>query len=296
MDFRHLRYFLAVAESRSFTRAAATLRVAQPALSRQIRDLEQELGVQLFHRSARGAVLTEAGMAFLPDASSLLVQSEQARNKLRRYAADAVHRLHIAYSVGLFHSHITPFVERIRALRPGVEFSLYDLDAVTQVEWLQEGKLDIGLLGFPPTLDLSESLDLHPFGSCTFMAVLPERHPLAGEPSLELRRLAGESFVWLCRKRHPWSAHAMLQICTQAGFRPNIAATGERGQLLLNMIACGMGIGLAPDLSMALPHPGVVFVPLRDVGARPLVAACRKGGFFPAFLGPDPGRSLSAGR
>jgi DNA-binding transcriptional LysR family regulator len=178
MELRQLRYFVGVARELNFTRAAKELRVAQPALSRHIRQLEEELGVTLLDRGSRGAQLTEAGRAFLAEAKSLLSQSEQAVRNARRSGQGEQGQLNVGYVWGLFHTLVPRWVAIFRQQYPDVAVNLLDLTATQQAEALTEGRIDLGFIGFAFEPDAAR-LAKQKVGTCAFMAALPQKHPAA---------------------------------------------------------------------------------------------------------------------
>ena len=272
MELRHLRYFVGVAREGNLTRAAARLRVAQPALSRQMHQLEEELGVRLFDREARGVKLTPAGHAFLAEAEAILTRSDKAVRVAQTSEQRAAGRLEVGYVWGLFHSLAPAWLARFRQHRPNVAVNLLDLSATEQAAALREGRLDLGLIGFAFEADAAR-LSKRKIGECVFMAALPAAHPQARKRSLPRSALAGECFVVISEQTYPGAAHVLKEACRQAGFRPRILQTAERGFTLLGLVAGNCGVTLLPESLQALPHPGVVFKPLADPPRGELFAA-----------------------
>lgn len=263
MELRHLRYFIGVAEALSFTKAAQVLRVAQPALSRQIRQLEAEVGVRLFERTRRGATLTPAGQAFLAESRALLTQSEQAVRVAQRTGADEAGRLDLGYVWGLFHTRVPEIVARFRRERPEVAVNLFDLTATEQAKALAEGRLDAGFIGFADEAEAA-GLAKRKVGACRFVAALPANHPSARRGKVRLALLAQDWFITISEKNYPGASRHALEACEKAGFRPRILQAAERGHTILSLVAGGCGVALLPEPLRALPHPGVVFRPLED--------------------------------
>src|SRR5438093_2064139 len=148
MELRQLRYFVAVTQELNFTSAAQKVHVAQPALSRQIRQLEDEIGVQLFERDSHGVRLTKAGSAFLAEARSLLQQSSQAIRAAQASGNGETSQLNVGYVWGLFHSYIPGVIAEFRRKHPETGVNLFDYTATQQAEALKEGRLDAGFIGF----------------------------------------------------------------------------------------------------------------------------------------------------
>ena len=261
MELRHLRYFVGVADGLSFTKAAQKLRVAQPALSRQIRQLKEEVGVALFERSRRSVRLTEAGRVFLAEARSLLAQSAQAVRAAQNTSRAGRGSLNIGYVWGLFHTLVPAAVARFRQAFPDVAVNLFDLTATQQVAGLTEGRLDAGFVGFAQEVDAA-GLAKQKVGACTFIAALPKGHRAARKSTVALGALAQEFFFVISEQNYPGASSSVLAACAEAGFRPKILQTAERGHTILSLVAGNCGVALLPESLRALPHPGVVFRPL----------------------------------
>ena len=261
MELRHLRYFVGVAEDLNFTRAARRLRVAQPALSRQIRQLEEEIGVTLLERSQRGVRLTGAGQAFLAEARGLLAQSEQAVRVARKSGAAGRDQLNIGYVWGLFHSLAPAAIERFRRRLPHVAVNLFDLTATQQAEALLDARIDLGFIGFADEAEAA-GLAKRKVGSCDFLAVLPEGHRASRGPRVNLVDLAPDLFCVISERNYPSAARFVMEACQRAGFRPKILQAAERGHTILSLVAGNCGVALLPEPLRALPHPGVRFRPL----------------------------------
>jgi DNA-binding transcriptional LysR family regulator len=274
MELRQLRYFVGVARELNFTRAASKLRVAQPALSRQIRQLEEEVGSPLFERGARGVRLTPAGEAFLTDAEALLQQSELAVRSAQLRGQRQQGQLKVGYVWALFHTLVPEWVARFRKANPGVAVHLFDQTATQQAEALAQGRLDLGFIGFAFEADAAR-LRKRRVGACAFMAALPVGHPAARKRRVSLGSLSDERFIVISEETYPGAAHYLKEACREAGFRPKILQTAERGFTILGLVAANCGVTLLPESLQVLPHPGVVFRPLQDPPAGDLFIAWR---------------------
>ncbi|HEY9171898.1 MAG TPA: LysR substrate-binding domain-containing protein [Verrucomicrobiae bacterium] len=272
MELRQLRYFVGVARELNFTRAAAKLRVAQPALSRQIRQLEAEVGVALLERSARGVQLTEAGTVFLAEAAAVIEQSEQAVRRTQLSSQRQQTQLNVGYVWGLFHTLVPQWIARFRQANPEVAVNLFDLTATQQAEALGRGKLDLGFIGFAFEADAAR-LPKQRVGRCAFMAALPEKHPAAAKRKVSLAALAQDFFIVISEQTYPGAAWFLTEACRRAGFRPRILQTAERGYTILGLVAGNCGVTLLPESLQALPHPGVVFRPLANAPSGDLFVA-----------------------
>jgi DNA-binding transcriptional LysR family regulator len=257
MELRQLRYFATVARELNFTRAAEVLHVAQPALSRQIRQLEEELGVSLLQRNSRGVALTPKGERFLSEAEAILEQTGRA---MQRVQMSENATLNLGYVWGLFHSVAPRWLQRLRELDPGLAINLLDLSATQQGKALSAGKLDAGLIGFAFEAERAQ-LQMQCIGDCNFVIALPKSHSLARSSSLKLAALADEVFLLISDAHFPGAAQVINAACAAAGFRPRALQTAERGHTLLNLVAAGCGVALLPEPLRSLPHSGVVFRP-----------------------------------
>src|SRR6185369_5143458 len=261
MELRHLRYFVGVAQELNFTRAAQILRVSQPALSRQIRQLEEEVGVVLLERNRRGVRLTMAGKAFLAEARALLEQSEQAIRVAQETNHAGSGHLNVGYVWGLFHSVVPATIERFRREHPNVAVNLFDMTATQQAEALVQGRLDAGFIGFAQEADAA-GLSKRKVGTCAFVAALPKNHRAARKPKVPLATLAQDFFFVISEQNYPGASWFVLEACQRAGFRPKILQAAERGHTILGLVAGNCGVALLPEPLRALPHPGVIFRPL----------------------------------
>ena len=263
MELRQLRYFIRVAEELNFTRAAAKLHIAQPALSRQIRQLEEELGVLLLERTRQGNFLTPAGSEFLAAARGLVEQSERAVQAAQNSGRGERGRLDIGYVWGLFHSVAPAVLSHFHLRFPEAAVNLLEQTATRQAEALVQGKLDFGFIGFAHEADAA-GLEKQQLGTCAFVAALPENHPAARKKRVPLGDLAQDFFFAISEANYPGAAQFILGTCREAGFRPKILQSAERGFAILSLVAGNCGVALLPESLQALPHPGVVFRPLRE--------------------------------
>jgi DNA-binding transcriptional LysR family regulator len=292
MELRHLRYFVAVARELSFTKASRQLRVAQPALSRQIQQLEEELGVRLLDRDRHGTKLTESGRAFLAEASALLEQSERAIQVVQKTGQGITGQLNVGYIWTLFHSSIPDVLNRFREVRPEVAVHLFDLTAAEQAAALTEGKLDAGFIGFAHEAEAA-GLARRKVGRCSFVVALPKTHRAARQRGLSLKSLADEVFLMISDQSYPGASKIALDACLQAGFRPKTVQSVARGYAILSLVAARCGIALLPEPLRKLPHADVVFRPLQEELCADLFMAWCAGRSLPildAFLSlfPEP--------
>lgn len=278
MELRHLRYFVAVAEELHFGRAAARLRIAQPPLSRQIRDLERELGTALFERVPRGVELTAAGRAFLPEARLTLAQAERAQRTAQRAARGEVGRLRVGFVEAATYAGVLPDVLGFfRMHLPNIGLSLFEMDSAQQAEAFREGRIDVGLLHTPPP-DADRWLRVEQVYADPLIAALPHAHRLAGRTRLALADLAAESFVLFPRHIAPTLYDDVIARCRQAGFSPRIVQEAAGWQTLTGLVGAGMGIAFVPRSLMTIQRREVVYRRIRDLAVEMAMAVAWKGG------------------
>jgi len=246
MELRHLRYFVAVAEELNVRQAATRLHVSQPPLSRQIHDLEDEVGTQLFVRSQSGMRLTEAGGTFLQEARSILSQSQRAVQLAQATSRGEAGHLDIAYGVEGFDPVLLRVIRLFRRLFPMVEFGIRELPYHQQVQELLHQRIDIGYvpMRFP---ELESELEFECVRKAPFLVALPPEHPLAKQRRLSLSALANEKFISIRRTApayHSW----FVNLCRSAGFMPEIAREEADGALsVLGLVSAGFGVALVPE-------------------------------------------------
>lgn len=272
MELRQLRYFATVARELNFTRAAAKLHVAQPALSRQVKQLEEELGVALLLRDQRKVTLTAHGETFLVEAESILEQSERAVQKARGSGQKS---LNVGYVWGVFHSTVPQALLNFRKAEPALAVNLFDLSAAEQGRALASGKIDVGFIGLSFEAEAAQ-LDKHRVGSTHFVIALPETHPLVKARRVRLSSLQNEVFLLISDEHFPGASQVMLRACAEAGFKPRTLQVAERGHTILSLVAAGCGVALLPEPISALPHANVVFRPPADPVSADLFVAFRK--------------------
>ena len=261
MELRHLRYFVAVADDLSFTKAAAKLHLAQPSLTRQIHNLEAELGVRLLNRSKSQVALTEEGRSFLVDARRILALATESILSVQRLSRGESGQLNIAY---LSNSDFGLLPETLGAFRrafPHVALNLFDMAPAEQFRALEARKIDLGFVGLHPPATLGR-LQWEIIGHHRTVVVLPVKHPLTRKPQVSLRELKTMFFVGLSEKTHPGFRHWLSETCQPAGFTPRILQDAELEPALMTFVADGLGVSLAREHIKKLPHPGVAFRPL----------------------------------
>ena len=250
MELRHLRYFVAVAEALSFRRAVEGLRLAQPSLSRQIRDLEAEIGEPLFDRERKQVTLTAAGRALLGEARTLLTGAAAAVQMARNAGRNAQETLHIG-SIGVLSALFLPCsLATFREQHPRVDIEVLELGLDEQVAALRAGKIQVGFQARTPGTPSDARFTEQSFLKSPLMVVLPERHPMASAAALSLGALTKEKFLQLEPRPGAGYDRWVRTLCEKAGgFTPQFRqpAVGNI-KALFGMVAAGQGLALLPEI------------------------------------------------
>jgi DNA-binding transcriptional LysR family regulator len=243
MELRHLRYFVAVGEEQHYGRAARRLRVAQPALSRQIQDLEDHVGFKLFERLPRGVKLSAAGELFLEDARRILQEVNEAAARAGRVARGQSGTLRIGFTENSTWRGVVPdSFRRFREQRPNAELQLQPAPSLEQLEAIRAGRLDAGFVNFMPKAD--PELDQLAVAIQHVELAVPRRHPLTKLKSVRLRDLTDAPFVWFPRRAAPAFYDRMMNECYRGGLKsPHIAQEGVNEATILSLVSAGMGVG-----------------------------------------------------
>ena len=268
MELRHCRYFAAIAEDLNITRAARRCNVSQPAISKQLKDLETELGVVLFDREHHGLRLTPAGEIFLVHAKGLLDRASMAAEAVRPGRLRSENIVTLGYVPTAMPAFLSDALRRAKASGSNLAIRLKGLSPQDQVRGLREGTLDIALLGNPPAAWKRE-FAARTLTRTPILAVLPNSHSLAGLASVDLSALAKDDFIGLAEQTFPGRNECIREACQRAGFVPRLTIFADSLTALIGMVGGGMGVALAPAFLEAHPHPGAKFIRLR----RPRVFA-----------------------
>ena len=264
MELHSLRYFVAVAEELHFGRAATRLHITQPALSRQIRGLEAELGIELLRRTKRTVELTEAGATFLVEGRKALQQVESAIHTAQRVARGEMGSLRIAFTPSAMHTVLPKILKQFRNGYPNVKLKMTELCTLDQVNALRTEIVDVGFL-HPPIE--APFLKLFALKGERLIVALPQTHPLAQQPHLPLKALAAEPFILHPRYEGPVLYDQILKLCRNAGFEPYIVQEEVKNQTRVGLVAAGIGIAFVPESFQPLGFTGVSHRPL--VGESP---------------------------
>jgi DNA-binding transcriptional LysR family regulator len=270
MELRHLRYFVAVAEALHFRKAAERLHVAQPAVSEQVRKLEQELGVMLFNRTQRSVALTPAGMALLEEARHVLRHAEIAQQAARNAGDRASTRLRVGYLPDSLPASVPRALRHLAGSAPAIEVDMATGTSLRLIEDLRAGRLDAIVTTLPaPT----KGLRITPLGDQGGVVVLPATHPRAVDPTIALGQLAPERLVVLPRDANPAFHNAVVAMCHAAGLSPTFVEIPEpRVEHVLFAVAAGAGVAVLPEaVTKRFASPGIRYVPLE--ADEPMVRA-----------------------
>jgi DNA-binding transcriptional LysR family regulator len=255
MELRHLRYFVTVADELHFGRAAARLGIAQPPLSRQIQNLESELGFPLFDRSRRRIELSSAGAVLLAHARSVLESVELAVREARRTHAGERGRVAVGYPSSLAYTGLVGLLRAFRTEFPDVELVVRELSLAEQIDAIKSGQLDVGFVRGPLS---DQALMAECVRSEPLVVALPADHPMAGEGPLRLETLAAEPFVFFPRPRAPAFYDLLVALCEKAGVSPRIRQEAPPVDVL-SLVGAGFGISILPASMREFRRTDVIF-------------------------------------
>ncbi|HEY0341369.1 MAG TPA: LysR family transcriptional regulator [Steroidobacteraceae bacterium] len=261
MELRQLRYFVAVAEEGSFSRAAKRLHVSQPPLSTQLKSLEDELGAQLLERSNRGVSLTPAGLVFFEETRAVLARLEHAKKEALRATRNDVGMLSIGFVSIADYGILPPALKHFRASYPLVEVQLHELTTDAQIRELRAARLDLGI-GLAPVDE--PDLEFESVLREELVLAAPSGHPAAkGDGAIDLRTLSKEDFIVPPREIGPGLYDLIISHCRSCGFAPRITQHARQMQTVISLVSCGMGFALVPASLRNLKRTGVRYRQLR---------------------------------
>jgi DNA-binding transcriptional LysR family regulator len=263
--YPQIRYFVTVAEALSFVRAAERLHMSQPPLSQQIKALEEELGVQLLHRTRREVKLTDAGRVFLQEARDLLERAQSVAHRTRQAAAGEEAALRIGMATSALYHVLPRLQQRVAVRMPRVTLNVTDMNSDEQVGSLAADRIDLGFIHARPDIRGLERLTVL---VDTFAIVLPDRHPLARREGLRLRDLEAEPVVAFSRDHAPALFDALIASCQHEGFSPRIAHVARHPASLLQMVRLGLGVSIVPRAYADDSLPGLSFHSIPHTAGR----------------------------
>jgi DNA-binding transcriptional LysR family regulator len=262
MELRQIRSFLSIAETLHFGRTAELIHLSQPALSLQIRALEEEVGVRLFERNRRKTTLTAAGLAFRDDAAATVSQLDQAIRRARLAAHGKLGLLRVGFISTAGNEIVPNIVRQFRDSNPEVEFSLRNILTTDQIQMLGAGSLDIGFLRLP--IGEHPELEVVAVHREPFVVVTPLSHKLAKRKRVALHELSGQDFVMYERSCAPGFHDLIFGMLRDAGVIPNVCQTAGQMPTLISLVDSGMGISILP--ASAVKHSGASVVACEIAG------------------------------
>jgi len=265
MELRHLRYFVAVGEEQHYGRGAQRLRVAQPALSRQIQDLEEELGFKLFDRLPRGVKLSVAGQCFIEDARRILEQVSQATARARRVASGQSGTLRVGFIESMsWHGVVPDSFRQFRERQPDAELQIKPLSSLEQIAAVRSGQLEAGFVFTIANID--RELAQLEIALVSLMLAVSKRHPLAKSKSLRLRDLSNASFIWFPRRESPLFYDRLMHACFRGGLKsPHIVQEGVNEATILSLVSCGLGVAFVSGATRWRCPGSVILLPVADL-------------------------------
>jgi LysR family transcriptional regulator, benzoate and cis,cis-muconate-responsive activator of ben and cat genes len=279
MDLRQLRYFVTVAEERNFHRAAERLHIAQPPLSRQIQQLEGEVGAELIDRASRPIKLTEPGRLFYEQAIQVLARVEEMRTMMNRALVLEKRRFVIGFVGSVLYAHLPELIREFRRQAPSVDLQLVELVSLDQIMALKEGRIDVGFGRVRFDDDQVQRMILR---EEPLIAALPVDHPLAGDDSpVSLEQLAGEPLILYPRAPRPGYADQVLALFHDKGLQPWIVHEARELQIAIGLVAAEEGVCIVPVSVQKSRVAGVRYKPLADQATSPIIMSYRIGDKLP---------------
>ena len=253
-----MRYFVAVAEALSFTRGAEKLHLAQPSLTRQIKNLEEEIGVRLLDRTKARVSLTPEGQSFLVDAKRVLELSEQIVESVRHFSRHELAPLNIGYVANLFYDLLPVTLASFQRSFPTVPINLFDMTCGDQFHALQDGKIDLGFVGLREPIE-ERGLQFRPIACYGTVVAVAKNNPLAKKSVINLKELKPMFFIGMSEASFPGYRGWLTQTCRKVGFSPKVLQDADIERTVIQSVAAGLGVALLPDQVKKLPHDSVVF-------------------------------------
>lgn len=272
MELRHLRYFLAVAESENVSRAALKLHVSQPALSRQIRDLEAEIGFLLFERSAKSVRLTEAGRVFLSETRAVLARTEEAVQAARAVATGRQGELNVGYAPTPTVHILPPTLRAFKVERPELRVKLHDLSTEELLAGLRKGTLHIAIL-VRPSVAMLRGLRFEELSRIAIRLAVPPGHPFARLRTIPIARLANEPLISYPRKEYPDYHEMLATVFSGLKHQPRIVEEHEGAGGLVTAVEAGTGLALVPQSLACSIGPRLKLLPLSPAPAPLIIGA-----------------------
>lgn len=261
MELRQVKYFLEVAEFLHFGKAANKIGITQPALSQQIKLLEEELGGVLFHRTRQKVYLTEAGKIFYKHAATLVNYADETIEMVKKCFSGNYGDIRIGFVESATLDILPKIMENYHKNYPEVNAILQHVHTEKQIELLAKNQLDVGIMGYPPD---SDKLDFYVLRTEPYWVALPNKHPLCYKESIDIKELSSEKFITTNREVGKVYYDKMIQICLEAGFSPEIVQQANEMQTILSFVSGNMGIALIHESAQKLRND-IVYKPLTGV-------------------------------
>lgn len=275
MEMRQIRGFIELATVLNFRLAASHLHITQPALSRQIRLLEDEIGVPLFDRDRHGVALTYAGEIFLVDLQDLVGHAEYAVERARRATHGTIGLLRVGFiSTAVTSQVLPPLISKFREVHPHVEVNLQNRPTVIQMRMLLERTLDIAIVRLPVTED--SELEVFKIHTEPHVLLLPESHPLAVKKDIRLDELKDSPFVMYSRQQAAGYHDMIMRTLNNQGFSPLIAQEVGEMYTLVSMVSAGFGVAISPSSTLSYNLQGVIARQLPSLPESTIGIAFRK--------------------
>ncbi|TFB68062.1 LysR family transcriptional regulator [Cryobacterium sp. Hz9] len=273
MELRHLRYFATVAQTRHFGRAAERLQMAQPPLSRQIRQLEAELGVELLARTTRQVDLTPAGEVFYADAVRILRSVESAQVHVRRFATGKSGTLRMGFTSSAAYRQLPAIARLVNKFLPTVALEIRtEMLTLAQESALLDSELDVAVLR-PPAR--SAALGLRTIAQESLILAVSEQNPLSSNREVSMAELSAENFIMYPQSSLSVVNDAVVASCLASGFYPQVAYETEKTSTALSLVAAGLGVAVVPESTGSMTLSGVVYLDLLDAESIELALAWR---------------------
>jgi DNA-binding transcriptional LysR family regulator len=274
VEFRQIRYFRQVASELSFTRAARSLHMAQPPLSRQIKLLEEELGVDLFERVGRGIRMTEAGQYFFMQTENLTQKLDEIIRATQRIGRKEKRQFGLGFVPSTLYGFIPQFIGRLRQLDDQVDIGLFEMTTLQQFDALKTGRIDLGVGRILLNDDEVERIILRNEG---IVVALPAHHPLSKRSTLTLQDVVSEPLILYPARPRPSYADHVWTMFTNRGQTPNVIQEVNELQTAIGLVAAGVGAALVPESVRGLHRDDVAYVQLDEPGfTTPIMLSWRK--------------------
>lgn len=261
MELRHLRYFVAVAEELNFSRAAARLATAQPSLSQQIRQLEDEIGVELFERSRRQIALTQAGDEFLREARAILAQIDLAVANAREVGRGLRGELRLVYTPSAMMSRLPAAIRAFRSSHPAVRINMRGLSLPAALDALRSRDADVAVALAQRDISDDGEIDVRAVSSLDVRMVVPEGHPLASRGAIAIEEIGTERLILYARQLADLFDITM-QLCRERNFVPAAVQEVDRVETVLGLVAAGEGVSIIPRVYETLGFRGISYLEL----------------------------------